>query len=308
MTSLRRIGMVAGLLAGLLGFYYFGGRYLWPPPDTQTIHTVGIIEAPEVNISSRIMGRIAELSLLEGDRVQRGQVVCRIEDVDIRNQLGQAEGNLAAAEASLRNAERTMARDKALYSRHVLAAQEHDDALATLERSQAAVVSARANVNFYRDQLTDTAIHAPISGIVVSKNFEVGEWITPGAPILTVDDLSTLWARADLEETEIGWIRVGQPARVTLPTRPRTSLEGRVMAIGQEGQYATERDVRRGRQDIRTFYIKVQLLEATGAAKPGMTAEVAFGRDHAGPLETDAARDTPADVAPEKTPSVPHEE
>jgi HlyD family secretion protein len=113
---------------------------------------------------------------------------------------------------------------------------------------------------------------------VVSKNFEVGEWVTPGAPILTVDDLSTLWARVDLEETDLGWIRIGSPARVTLPTRPATSLQGRVMAIGQEGQYATERDVRRGRQDIRTFYVKV-LLHTGAAAKPGMTAEVSFRRD-----------------------------
>jgi HlyD family secretion protein len=278
MKRLRRVVTIAALVGLLAALYYFGGQHLWPPADPNTIHTVGIIEAPEVNITSRIMGRIAELNLLEGDSVQRGQLVCRIEDVDIRNQLAQAEGNLATVEASLRNAERTMARDKELYARHILAAQEHDNALATLERSQAAVLAARANVNYFRDQLKDTEIHSPIAGTVVSKNFEVGEWVTPGAPILTVDDLSTLWARVDLEETDLGWIHIGSPARVTLPTRPATSLQGRVMAIGQEGQYATERDVRRGRQDIRTFYVKV-LLHMGAAAKPGMTAEVSFRRD-----------------------------
>jgi HlyD family secretion protein len=278
MKRLRRVVTIAALVGLLAALYYFGGQHLWPPADSNTIRTVGIIEAPEVNITSRILGRIAELDLLEGDSVQRGQLVCRIEDVDIRNQLAQAEGNLATVEASLRNAERTMARDKELYARHILAAQEHDNALATLERSQAAVLAARANVNYFRDQLKDTEIHSPIAGTVVSKNFEVGEWVTPGAPILTVDDLSTLWARVDLEETDLGWIHIGSPARVTLPTRPATSLQGRVMAIGQEGQYATERDVRRGRQDIRTFYVKV-LLHMGAAAKPGMTAEVSFRRD-----------------------------
>jgi HlyD family secretion protein len=280
MKLVRRVVIIAALVGLLAAFYYAGSRYLWPPADPNTIHTVGIIEAPEVNITSRIMGRIAELNLIEGDSVQRGQLVCRIEDVDIRNQLAQAEGNLATVEASLRNAERTMARDKELYARHILAAQEHDDALATLERSQAAVLAARANVNYFHDQLKDAEIHSPISGNVVSKNLEVGEWVTPGTPILTVDDLSTLWARVDLEETDLGWIRIGGPARVRLPTRPPTTLKGQVMAIGQEGQYATERDVRRGRQDIRTFCVKV-LLEAPAAAKPGMTAEVSFSRDDA---------------------------
>jgi RND family efflux transporter MFP subunit len=280
MQALRRVVTIAALVGLLAGLYYFGGRYLWPPADPNTIHTVGIIEAPEVNVTSRIMGRIAELNLIEGDSVQRGQLVCRIEDVDIRNQLAQAEGNLATVEASLRNAERTMARDKELYARHILAAQEHDDTLATLERSQAAVLAARANVNYFRDQLKDTEVRSPISGTVVSKNFEVGEWVTPGAPILTVDDLSTLWARVDLEETDLGWIHIGSPARLALPTRPPASVAGQVMAIGQEGQYATERDVRRGRQDIRTFYVKV-LLHTPAAAKPGMTAEVSFRRDDA---------------------------
>jgi HlyD family secretion protein len=111
---------------------------------------------------------------------------------------------------------------------------------------------------------------------VVSKNLEVGEWVTPGTPILTVDDLSTIWARVDMEETDLGAIRVGGPAQVTLPTRPPLTFPGQVMAIGQEGQFATETDVRRGRQDIRTFYVKVRVLQASGQVKPGMTAEVAF--------------------------------
>ena len=57
---------------------------------------------------------------------------------------------------------------------------------------------------------------------------------------------------------------------------------GRVMAIGQEGNFATKRDVRRGRQDIRTFYVKVQVLQAEGELKPGMTAEVSFARHQDG--------------------------
>ena len=63
-----------------------------------------------------------------------------------------------------------------------------------------------------------------------------------------------------------------------MPTDPPQIFSGRVMAIGQEGEFATERDVRRGRQDIRTFYVKVQVLQAEGELKPGMTAEVSFAR------------------------------
>ncbi len=273
---IRRVLKLAIVALVLGGGYYLGNRYLWPAPDTHSIQTVGIIEAPEVNLTSRIAGRIVQLDLLEGDTVERGQVVCRTEDIDIKNQLAKARGDLANASAALRNAETTMNRDDKLYAEHVISAKDRDDARAALDSNRGAVIAAQASVQYYTDQLNDTVIRAPISGTVVSKNLEVGEWVTPGTPILTVDDLSTIWARVDMEETDLGAIRVGSPAQVTLPTRPPLVFPGQVMAIGQEGQFATETDVRRGRQDIRTFYVKVRVLQATGQVKPGMTAEVAF--------------------------------
>ena len=75
-------------------------------------------------------------------------------------------------------------------------------------------------MNFYQDQLRDTKILAPVDGVIVNKALEVGEWVTPGTPILTVDDLSTIWARVDVQETDLGSIYIGKPARVRLPTNP----------------------------------------------------------------------------------------
>lgn len=275
-TVIRRVLKLTIVALVLGGGYYLGNRYLWPAPDTSMIRTVGIIEAPEVNITSRIPGRIVQLDLLEGDTVERGQVVCRTEYIDIKNQLAKARGDLADATAALRNAEIMMARNDKLYAEHVISAKERDDTRAALDSNRGAVTAAKAGVQYYADQLDDTVIRSPISGTVVSKNLQIGEWVTPGTPILTVDDLSTIWARVDMEETELGAIRIGSPAQVTLPTRPPLVFPGQVMAIGQEGQFATETDVRRGRQDIRTFYVKVRVLQATGQVKPGMTAEVAF--------------------------------
>ena len=277
---IRKLIRLAIVVIVIGGGYFLGSKYLWPAPDTRTIQTVGIIEAPEVNITSRIAGRIVQLDLVEGDTVERGQIVCRTEDIDIKNQLAKAVGDLANATATLDNAQRTAARNDQLYAEHVISAKERDDSRATLDSDRGAVVAAKANVQYYTDQANDTVIRAPISGTVVSKNLEVGEWVTPGTPILTVDDLSTVWARVDLQETDLGAIRVGGPAQVTLPTRPPLVFSGLVMAIGQEGQFATETDVRRGRQDIRTFYVKVRVLQATGEVKPGMTAEVAFAIDN----------------------------
>jgi HlyD family secretion protein len=277
-TWLRRIGILAAVLVGAAAFYYFGKSHLWQVPEPGVIHSVGIIEAQEVNVSSRIEGRIAVLTLNEGDMVETGQAVCRIEDIDIRNQLAKAGAELANATAELNDAERTRRRNQGLFAESVISVQAYDNALTRVEKDRAAVQAAQANLKYYKDQLADTLVRSPISGVVVSKNLQIGEWVNPGTPILTVDDLSTIWARVDLEESQLGFTQVGSPAQVILSTQPLTVMRGQVMAVGQEGQFATETDVRRGRQDIRTFYVKVRLLQAGGVAKPGMTAEVTFRR------------------------------
>ena len=275
---IRRVVRLA-ILAGLaVGFYFFGRAYLWPPQDRSKIEAVGMIEAPEVNITSRIAGRIKQLDLIEGDRVKQGQVVCRIEDIDLRNQLAKSKADLAHSDANLAQAQRDLTRDNQLFQEHVIASKVRDDVLTAVQQSQAEVLSARANLKFFEDQLADTQIKSPVDGVIVSKALEVGEWVTPGTPILTVDDLSTIWARVDVEETDLGSLFIGKPAQIELPTDPPQIFSGQIMAIGQEGQFATQRDVRRGRQDIRTFYVKVKVLQAGGELKPGMTAEVTFPR------------------------------
>jgi HlyD family secretion protein len=281
----RRISIFAALLVGGAAIYYLGNLYLWPAPEPGVIHSVGIVEAQEVNISSRIAGRIVVLTLNEGDTVEAGQVVCRIEDVDVKNQVARADADLANAVAEMNNAERIKKRNQGLFAENVISTDAYDAAVTRAEKDRAVVKEALATLQFYKDQLADTVIRSPISGLVVSKNLQLGEWVNPGTPILTVDDLSTIWARVDLEETQLEFVQVGSPAQVALPNVPPTVIRGQVMAVGQEGQFATETDVRRGRQDIRTFYVKVRLLQTGGIAKPGMTAEATFRR-------TDASRPT----------------
>ncbi len=275
---LRRLIIIALIAAAGTAFYSYGQKNLWPPVENSTISTVGIIEAQEVNITSRIAGRIAELNLIEGDSVKRGHVVCRIEDIDLKNQLAHARAEVELAKVNLADAQRTANRDRRLIENAVISQKEYDDAVTRVGQSQAALSSAEADVRFYTDQVRDTQIVAPTAGVIVNKALEVGEWVTPGTTILTVDDLSYVWARIDVQETDLAGLSIGQPAMVTLPTHPPTVLSGSVMAIGQEGEFATEHDVKRGRQDIRTFYVKVRILQAEEAAKPGMTAEVAFAR------------------------------
>ena len=275
---LRRLIILVLVVAAATGLYLAGEKYLWPPPDPSTIKAVGIVEAPEVNISSRIAGRIQELNVIEGDTVRRGQLICRIESSDIRNQLEKARADLLHAQADMSDAQRIERRYRELLKDKVIPQEQYDGSATHLDATKAAVASAIANIHFYSDQLSDTQIVSPIDGIVVNKALEIGEWANPGTTIVTVDDLSYIWARVDVQETDLQALSIGKPGVVTLPTKPPMVFSGKIIAIGQEGEFATEHDVQRGRQDIRTFYVKVRILQAGDVVKPGMTAEVAFSR------------------------------
>ncbi len=277
-TLIRRLLLLIVLAAAGAGLYFGGEKYLWPTPDLSTINAVGIIEAPEVNVTSRIQGRIAEITVIEGDTVKRGQLICRIESTDIENQLRKAQADLLKARADLADAQRIERRYRELVREKVISQEQYDSAATRVEAQRAAVASASASINYYADQLRDTRIVSPIDGVVVNKALEAGEWVNPGTTIVTVDDLSLLWARVNVQESELPALTIGKPATVTLPTKPPMVFTGKIIAIGQEGEFATEHDVQRGRQDIRTFYVKVRILQPAGMVKPGMTAEVAFRR------------------------------
>ncbi len=147
-------------------------------------------------------------------------------------------------------------------------------AVSQLNSSRALLKSAEANVAFYRSKLDDTIIKTPVTGTVIFKALEKGETVSPGVTILTVVDLNSLYARVDIDETKIGRVVLNGPASVTVDGLPGRVFKGRISEIGRYGEFATQRDVVRGREDIKTFRVKVRIDDTAGILKPGMTVEV----------------------------------
>ena len=109
---------------------------------------------------------------------------------------------------------------------------------------------------------------------MVSRNLEEGEWAGPGTPVVTIEDVSRQWVRLDVEETQFAHLTLGAPAEIRVVALPGQPFKGHVTQIGAEGDFALNRDVKRGRADIRTFLVRVAFDEAPAALRPGMTAEV----------------------------------
>ncbi len=145
---------------------------------------------------------------------------------------------------------------------------------AALSSARAAQRVAEEAVRVAEVQLAESRVLSPFDGVVVTRNLEEGEWAAPGTPVVTVEDRTRLWVRLDVEETALGEVTLGQAARIAVMALPGRALQGHVIEVGAEGEFALNRDVKRGRPDVRTFRVRVGVDDAADALRPGMTAEV----------------------------------
>lgn len=207
-----------------------------------------------VDISSDVSGRIVELNVDEGDDVQEGQVLLRIDQTQFqaaaaqwRAGLSQREAQAAQQNASLIQATREYDRMQGLWTRDstLVSRQQVDDAGTQAEVAQAlftaaehGVDQARATLAEAEDRLSKTTIRAPISGKVTRLNIELGETAivgtmnNPGSLLLTVSDLSVIEAVMQVDETDVPEISIGDSAALELDAFPETEFAGTVTEIG----------------------------------------------------------------------------
>ena len=136
-------------------------------------------------------------------------------------------------------------------------------------QQQAAAAAQRAKADV---RLAYTEMHAPISGVVDVRAARNGEYVTAGQPVITIVNPDDLWVRADVEETYIDRVKVGDTMRVRLPSGEER--EGTVFYRGVDASFATQRDVSRTKRDIKTFEIRIRLDNADRHLAVGMTAYV----------------------------------
>lgn len=330
------------LLAALIGAWY--AYRLMRQPAGGALRTAGTVEGTEVNINSKVSGRIARLTLVEGDTVQAGQVVVKLDDADQaaevraaaaaldkaraevqvaaatvddqRAGLASAKAKILAAKAGIKkaaaqaaDAKRHLAQMTRLYKSDSVAKESFDEAVTANESAAAAREAAHAQLkaaiagrqaveaqlHMAESQLAlaragarqatadlaqwqanydDTIIKSPIAGTVVYKALEQGETVTPGQPILTLIDLSHLTVRVDIDESRLGALHPGDKVILRATGNLAKSIAGHIAAITRYADFATQKDVTGGREDIRTFRVKIDVDQPHSGLLPGMTVKV----------------------------------
>lgn len=236
---------------------------------TAQVYGNGTVEAKVVvGVSSKITGRILELYADQGDRVKRGQLLAKLENDDFRHQEQQSEAglnrsaaslsveqaNLQKAKSNLALAEKNAQRFKNLSEKNLvskLEAEQYNTACLVareeVARCQAAVEAVRmeqqagrASVGFAKSKVADTLIYAPQDGVIITRDLEKGATVSPGLSIFTLADPSTIWVKANVDESQLKGVAVGKKAMIALRSLPGEQLPGQVARLGHQSDRVTE--------------------------------------------------------------------
>jgi HlyD family secretion protein len=259
----------------------------YPSQSFTLLNATGYVVAQrKAAVASKATGRLEWLGVREGSRVKEGEVLARLESRDVAATMDQAAANIKVAqanleqgEAELNEAERNFNRSRDLLAKNFVSQAAHDAAVSRFEKAKSAISGYRASIavakaNFRASSVgvEQTLIRAPFEGVVLTKNANVGDVITPfssalgsQAAVVTMADMSTLEVEADVSESNLEKIQPDQPCEIQLDALPGTRFRGRLLRMVPTVDRAKA-----------TVMAKIRFIELDSRVLPEMSAKVSF--------------------------------
>jgi len=260
---------------------------VYPSQTFTLLNASGYVVAQrKAAVASKVTGRLVSVNVEEGSRVKKGDVLARLENEDVLAARAQAEANLSAARfsleqarAELRDAELQFNRNKDLLGKGFVSKSEYDASEARYDKAKAAVSAAQAGVKAAEAAFEEanvsvnyTLVRAPFDGVVLTKNADIGDIVTPigaaaeaKAAVVTMADMDSLQVEVDVSESNLAQVKVGEPAEIQLDALPDIRFPGVVHMI-----------VPTADRTKATVLVKVRFLEKDPRTLPEMSAKVAF--------------------------------
>ena len=255
----------------------------------------GKIEADtRVDVSSDITGRIVKITVREGDRVEKGQLLVQIDPAQYQSVVQRGEAYLSSTQASLLQtlanrdqAKRALDRASELRktNQNLISAeaveqaqQAYDVAVANYKSNESQVDQARASLQEAKDNLAKTRIYAPISGRVTRLAVEEGEVAVPGTfsretgLLMTVADLGVILAKVDVDETDVVRLALGDSVSISIDAFPDTAFVGRVTKIGNSAKLAAQQGGGQTTDRAVDFEVEVTLDKPPQDIRPDLSA------------------------------------
>jgi HlyD family secretion protein len=251
-----------------------------------TVTATGTVSAiTTVLVGTQVSGTIKTLYVDFNSPVKKGQILAQIDPATSQAQVEQARANLLLAKANVEKSQaalvdsrRTMDRNKVLFARNLIARSDLDtsetnyqSAAAQLSASKAQVEQARAALDFAEINLKYTKIVSPVDGTVISRNVDVGQTVAASFQTPTLfniaQDLTEMQIDTNVDEADIGKIKVDQPVEFTVDAYPDTTFNGKVAEV---------RNAPTTVQNVVTYDVVVKVKNPDFKLKPGMTANVSI--------------------------------
>jgi HlyD family secretion protein len=257
-----------------------------------TIEATGTVEPIDlVEVKSKASGLIVHMPVEIGSQVQKGALLAQIDPRDVQNQYSQALAALKAAQAGVEVAVAAKKRSDALYGQQIITADEHEKATLDAANAQSQLVKARTDVDLAGQRRDDATVKAPVAGTILEQPVTEGTVITSatssasgGTTLLKMADLGKVRMRAMVGETDIGNVRTGQAANVTVDAFPNRTFNGTVEKI--EPQAVVD-------QSVTNFPVLISVSNESRVLLPGMNGEVSMlvdERDNVPAVPVDAVR------------------
>lgn len=239
----------------------------------------------EVMLSSEVIGKVSELFVEEGQRVNQGELLLRVDDKNFIASHDQAEAavrlnsiDIERQEVRIANLERQFERSSRLHERNMIGDDEFDNiknqldlARIDLMSSRERLAQSRAQLDQVNDQLSKTQIISPIDGVITSLDIKVGETAIasstniPGSSLMTIADPQSIYTEVLVDEADVANIEVGQRAEIVAIAYPDQPMQGIVRFIANTAKVA------QGRQGL-SFTVKIDIVDANGVElRPGMS-------------------------------------
>ncbi len=245
----------------------------YPSQTVSVLNATGYVVAQrKAALASKASGRLEWLGVAEGAVVKSGQLLAKIESQDVAAQLDQARAQVGIAKADLEEAQRQADRSASLLAQRFIAPSVHDTNLSRLGRAKATLAAAQAAEKVAEAALAQTEIRAPFDAVVLTKNANVGDNITPfssaaeskGA-VVTIADMSTLEVETDVSESNVSRLKIGQPAEIGLDGLPGERFAGEIVRMVPTIDRAKA-----------TRLVKVRFQKIDPRVLPDMSAKIVF--------------------------------
>lgn len=291
------IAGAAALVLLLAVLYFKGGAAVqvesatvttaYPSQAFTLLNATGYVVAQrKAAVASKATGRVEWLGVTEGSQVKAGEIIARLENMDVTAAMEQAAANIKVAaanlnqgQAELTDAQAAFERNSELLAKGFISQSAYDTATARYHRAQAvvrgnqaAIGAAQANHRAAQIAVEQTLIRAPFDGVVLTKSANIGDVVTPfssaldakGA-VVTMADMDTLEVEADVSEANLHQVKLAQPCEIQLDALPDVRLRGVVQRIVPTVDRAKA-----------TVLVKVQFVDHDSRVLPEMSAKIAF--------------------------------